>query len=223
MIKNFSFAIILLIAMFAVTGCGGGAEKPTGAADKTIAVWAEMQGIGKSDQDIAKVTGVPQAEIDKLYDTTKATLSQAFQTTYALNEENAAELADYWLDTLVANKIITTKLKEANDTNPVVELTFTPIDVAGVQEIIRSDNDLLQFMQMLEQIKADPATLNNALNDADFQNTTLQVIKTKIVDELPYEDAKTIDVKCQIVQGADGKTYWEPENPNAVADFLKQQ
>lgn len=119
--------------------------------------------------------------------------------------------------------MITAKLKEASDTNPVVELTINPIDTAGVQEIVRSNNDLLQFMQMLEQIKADPATLNNALNDAEFQNTTLQVIKTKIVDELPYEDAKTMDVKCQIVKGADGKNYWGPENPNAVADFLKQQ
>lgn len=92
MFKNLSFVMLFVLAMFTITGCGG-EEKPTGAADNTIKVWAQMQGIGKSDQDIAKVTGVPQTEIDKLYDTTKATLSQAFQTTYALTEENADELA----------------------------------------------------------------------------------------------------------------------------------
>ncbi|MBQ7630461.1 MAG: hypothetical protein IJS81_09660 [Selenomonadaceae bacterium] len=223
MVKNLSFAVALVFAVCTLlTGCGG-LEKPQGAADNTIKVWAEMQGIGKSSQDIAAVTGVPKADIDKIYNTTKETLKDAFKTSYALNDENADVLVDYWLDTLVADEMITTKLKQASDTNPVVELTLTPIDAAGIQEIIRSDADLLNFMQTLEQLKADPAELQKALANDELQNIILQVVETKIVDQLTFKDPVTMDVKCQIVQGEDGKTHWGPADPNAVANFLKQQ
>ena len=222
MIKNLSFALIFVLALFTITGCGG-PEKPTGAADNTIKVWAQMQGIGKSDQDIAAVTGVPKAEIDKLYNTTKETLKNAFKTSYALTDENADVLVDYWLDTLVADEMITAKLKQASDTEPVVELTLTPIDTAGIQEIITSDSELMQFMQMLGQINADPAELQKALANDELQNIILQVVETKIVDQLPFKDPVTMDVKCQIVQGEDGKTHWGPADPIAVANFLKQQ
>ncbi|MBQ7629350.1 MAG: hypothetical protein IJS81_03910 [Selenomonadaceae bacterium] len=222
MIKNLSFALIFVLALFTITGCGG-PEKPTGAADNTIKVWAQMQGIGKSDQDIAAVTGVPKAEIDKLYNTTKETLKNAFKTSYALTDENADVLVDYWLDTLVADEMITAKLKQASDTEPVVELTLTPIDTAGIQEIITSDSELMQFMQMLGQINADPAELQKALANDELQNIILHVVETKIVDQLPFKDPVTMDVKCQIVQGEDGKTHWGPADPIAVANFLKQQ
>lgn len=222
MFKNLSFALILVFALLTVTGCGG-PEKPTGAADNTIKVWAEMQGIGKSDQDIAAVTGVPKADIEKIYNTTKDVLKNAFKTSYALTDENADVLVDYWLDTLVADEMITAKLKQASDTEPVVELTITPIDTAGIQEIITSDSELMQFMQMLGQISADPAELQKALANDELQNIILQVVETKIVDQLPFKDPVTMDVKCQIVQGEDGKTHWGPADPTAVANFLKQQ
>ena len=222
MVKNLSFAVALVFAVCTLlTGCGG-LEKPQGAADNTIKVWAEMQGIGKSSQDIAAVTGVPKAEIDKIYNNSKATLAQAFKSGYALNDENAEELADYWMDTLIADEMMSTKLKEASDTNPVVELTFTAVDPEGIQEIVRSDSDLLQFMQTLEQLKADPAELQKALNNDELQDIIKNVIKQKIIDQLIYKDPVTMDVKCQIVQGEDGKTHWGPADPNAVANFFKQ-
>ena len=222
MVKNLSFAVALVFAVCTLlTGCGG-LEKPQGAADNTIKVWAQMQGIGKSDQDIAAVTGVPKAEIDKLYNTTKETLKNAFKTSYALTDENADVLVDYWLDTLVADEMITAKLKQASDTEPVVELTLTPIDTASIQEIITSDSELMQFMQMLGQMSADPAELQKALANDELQNIILQVVETKIVDQLPFKDPVTMDVKCQIVQGEDGKTHWGPADPNAVANFFKQ-
>ena len=222
MVKNLSFAVSLVFAVCTLlTGCGG-LEKPQGAADNTIKVWAEMQGIGKSSQDIAAVTGVPKAEIDKIYNNSKATLAQAFKSGYALNDENAEELADYWMDTLIADEMMSTKLKEASDTNPVVELTFTAVDPEGIQEIVRSDSDLLQFMQTLEQLKADPAELQKALNNDELQDIIKNVIKQKIIDQLIYKDPVTMDVKCQIVQGEDGKTHWGPADPNAVANFFKQ-
>ena len=222
MVKNLSFAVALVFAVCTLlTGCGG-LEKPQGAADNTIKVWAEMQGIGKSSQDIAAVTGVPKAEIDKIYNNSKATLAQAFKSGYALNDENAEELADYWMDTLIADEMMSTKLKEASDTNPVVELTFTAVDPEGIQEIVRSDSDLLQFMQTLEQLKADPAELQKALNNDELQDIIKNVIKQKIIDQLIYKEPVTMDVKCQIVQGEDGKTHWGPADPNAVANFFKQ-
>ena len=222
MVKNLSFAVALVFAVCTLlTGCGG-LEKPQGAADNTIKVWAEMQGIGKSSQDIAAVTGVPKADIDKIYNNSKATLAQAFKSGYALNDENAEELADYWMDTLVADEMMSTKLKEASDTEPVVELTFTAVDPEGIQEIVRSDSDLLQFMQTLEQLKADPAELQKALNNDELQDIIKNVIKQKIIDQLIYKEPVTMDVKCQIVQGEDGKTHWGPADPNAVANFFKQ-
>lgn len=210
-----------MIAVFTFTGCGG-PEKPQGAPEAEIKVWAEMQGIGKSDQDISAVTGVPKAEVDKLYKTTKDTMIETLKMAYLLNDKNAAELADYWMETLLDDEVITTKLKEANDTNPVVELTFKAMDPLAVKDMIEADNDLLQFMQLLEQAKADPAEKEKALNDDEFQDIVLNVIKTKIVDEMPYKAPVTMDVKCQIVTGEDGKTHWGPADPNAVANFLKK-
>ena len=43
----------------------------------------------------------------------------------------------------------------------------------------------------------------------------------KFIDEIPYDDEKTLDVPCDMVKSDDGKTlHWAPKDPKAIQKFL---
>ena len=42
-----------------------------------------------------------------------------------------------------------------------------------------------------------------------------------VIDEMPYDDEKTLDVTCELVKSDDGKTlHWAPKDPQAIKKFL---
>ena len=63
-----------------------------------------------------------------------------------------------------------------------------------------------------EQLKESP----------EFQQFALDSIN-KFIDEFPLNPESSIEVTCKAVQGSDGKMYWAPEDPAAVAKFVTGQ
>ena len=56
--------------------------------------------------------------------------------------------------------------------------------------------------------------------DPSYQQGAMDVLR-KFIDEIPYDDEKTLDVPCDMVKSDDGKTlHWAPKDPKAIQKFL---
>lgn len=51
----------------------------------------------------------------------------------------------------------------------------------------------------------------------------LELCLVEYVDNFPVDNKATMDVTCKKIKGVDGKTYWAPEDPTAIAKFVTGQ
>ena len=224
MLKDFFIAIFLVISLMASFGCGkSSTEKPTENAAKTIETWAKIENLGKAGEDGVEITGMSQSDINDRFDETMKVMVKSFKEEYLLNDETATDLAKYLIDTLAASDMITASIKEKNDKIPVVELIYTPIDKEGIQKMIQDDPELFEWMKNLEMAKVDPIQSKVMLSDPETQKMISSVIKTKIIDRMPFKAPLKMDVKCRVGIGVDYKSHWTPENAIAVSQFLQQK
>ena len=109
------------------------------------------------------------------------------------------------------------KVKKDDSENPVVELTATPVDKAELDKLLQTNEDLLALGVVLGMAQQQGVDVRN---DASYQQGAMDVLR-KFIDEIPYDEEKTLDVPCQLVKSDDGKTlHWAPKDPKAIQKFL---
>ena len=136
---------------------------------------------------------------------------------FMLSQDNAMEITDYYIADRKANMTLKAKVKKDDDKNPVVELTATPIDTRGAKQQMDKNEDLVAmgvYIGLAQQQGVDVRT------DATYQQGAVEILKA-VIDEMPYDSEKTLDVTCELVKSDDGKAlYWAPKDPQVIRKFL---
>lgn len=223
--KSFAALMALVLAIF-VTGCGGGEEpkkpevqKPAYSADKAVLGYAEMYAFGVSNHlNEAGLTEQDTKEVsDKIVGELVNSLAQ-----FPLSDNNVAEMAGVYAGKLEKAMEIKTTLKKDDPEEPVVTLTVQTINAKGAEEVASSNPDLLALGMALGELQGEGLTLEDLKNNEAFQKSAMEAID-KFINELPLNPETSMDVVCKKVQGSDGKIYWAPSDPAAVAAFVQPQ
>ncbi len=202
---------VAILAMFLVAGCG---DKPKDTADKAVLAYAELYAYG--DTDKTEATGMTKEQKEKISEALLTEVDQMFQS-MMLSENNAVAVTNYYVADRKANMNLKAKVKKDDSENPVVELTATPVDKAELDKLLQTNEDLLALGVVLGMAQQQGVDVRN---DASYQQGAMDVLR-KFIDEIPYDEEKTLDVPCQLVKSDDGKTlHWAPKDPKAIQKFL---
>ncbi len=202
---------VAILAMFLVAGCG---DKPKDTADKAVLAYAELYTYG--DTDKTEATGMTKEQKEKISEALLTEVDQMFQS-MMLSENNAVAVTNYYVADRKANMNLKAKVKKDDSENPVVELTATPVDKAELDKLLQTNEDLLALGVVLGMAQQQGIDVRN---DASYQQGAMDVLR-KFIDEIPYDEEKTLDVPCQLVKSDDGKTlHWAPKDPKAIQKFL---
>ena len=202
---------VAILAMFLVAGCG---DKPKDTADKAVLAYAELYAYG--DTDKTEATGMTKEQKEKISEALLTEVDQMFQS-MMLSENNAVAVTNYYVADRKANMNLKAKVKKDDSENPVVELTATPVDKAELDKLLQTNEDLLALGVVLGMEQQQGVDVRN---DASYQQGAMDVLR-KFIDEIPYDEEKTLDVPCQLVKSDDGKTlHWAPKDPKAIQKFL---
>ena len=202
---------VAILAMFLVAGCG---DKPRDTADKAVLAYAELYAYG--DTDKTEATGMTKEQKEKISEALLTEVDQMFQS-MMLSENNAVAVTNYYVADRKANMNLKAKVKKDDSENPVVELTATPVDKAELDKLLQTNEDLLALGVVLGMAQQQGVDVRN---DASYQQGAMDVLR-KFIDEIPYDEEKTLDVPCQLVKSDDGKTlHWAPKDPKAIQKFL---
>ena len=198
-------------------------DMPKIAADKAIEDFAMVQFYGTTgdDNEAAASTGMKPDEIDKYFKKIVKDVADDFKQEYFLNDETATELAIYYLAKCAESSNLTVKLKKDDDVNPVVTVTFAPVDNDAIVKKMRSNREFVDFMGTVEGSRNDPKAIKDLENNAEYQATILQGLEEQIFDEIPVKAAKSVDMECEISQGYDGKNYWMPVDPDELSKIAR--
>ena len=209
--KKIVVALTALLMLVFVAGCG--TEKPKDKADEAVLAFAELYTYNGT-VDAAK-TGMKKADIDKVGKQVDDQLLKSFAA-YHLPDADQRDLTEYYLDRMQEKMDIQAKIKTASDTAPVVELSWNSIDGNKFAKMMQTDQRIVQLGQAVQEFRDAGGDINTS---QDYRDAVVNVLKS-MADDMPVvQQRKTIDVKCKIAKGEDGKTYWNPEN---VDDFVKQ-
>ena len=113
-------------------------------------------------------------------------------------------------------------VKKEDKEHPVVELTATTINQAGAAEVASNNEDLLALGAAYSELLEQGLTAEDLNASPDFQQFALESIDN-FINEFPLNEEATLEVTCKAVEGSDGKMYWAPEDPEAVAKFVNGQ
>ena len=209
--KRLLLPFIAVLAMFLVAGCG---EKPKDKADKAVLAYAELYAYGDTDKTEAAVFTTEQKE--KISEALLTEVDQQFQS-MMLSKDNAVAVTNYYIADRKANITLKAKVKKDDSEHPVVELTATPVDKAEFDKIMQTNEDLVALGVVLGLAQQQGVDVRN---DPSYQQGAMDVLR-KFIDEIPYDDEKTLDVPCDMVKSDDGKTlHWAPKDPKAIQKFL---
>ena len=204
--------LIAALTLMVAAGCGD--DKPKESADKAVLAYAELYAY--ADTDKLSATGMTEAQKKQITDALMAESDQMFQS-FMLSESNAMEITDYYLADRKANMELKAKVKKDDAKNPVVELTATPIDAKGASAQMEQNSDVVAmgvYIGLAQQQGVDVRT------DPVYQQGAMDTLRA-VIDAMPYEGEKTLDVTCELVKSDDGKTlHWAPKDPQAIKKFL---
>ena len=238
MFKKFLAAMMLAVTTFTFTACSDddsdsstteksaklsgskiSADKPKIAADKAIEdfVMVQFYGTTGDDNEAAVSTGMKPDEIDKFFKQKVKECADDFKEEYLLNDETATEMAIYYLAKCADSSNLTVKLKKDDDVNPIVTVSFAPVDNDAIVKKMRNNKEFVDFMSTTEEGKNDPKLRKELENNAEYQATILQGLQEQIFDEIPVKAAKSVDMECEVAQGYDGKNYWTPVDPEVLS------
>ncbi len=212
--KSFAAIMTLMLAIF-VTGCGNDAPKIS--ADKSILAWTELYATGTSSH--LADAGIPASSEQDIKDTLNKNITGEMKD-FPLNDKNIEEVTKYFLNHLKDITKVTTTLKSNDAKNPVVEVKAVTIDTNADQETLMKNDGIQTLMETVQASAAQGKSIDDMKKDAAFQNIAIESVKL-FIDNLPTVE-RTLDVKCTVGKGEDGKTlYWMPENPEALAVFAQ--
>ncbi len=239
MFKKILVVMMLAVTTFTFTACDDDSEstksapteksagsklstnKPNVAPDKAIEDWAMIQVYGTTgdDNEAAASTGMAPADIDKTFKDRVMSIAKDFQEEYVLNEEKATELAIHYLAKCADSSNLTVKIKKDDDINPVVTVTFSPVDDDAIVKKMRGNKEFVDFMRTIDP--SDQKARKELEKNEEYQSLISQGLQEEIFDEIPVKAAKSIDMECKIFKGYDGKNYWTPEDPESLYDVIK--
>ena len=209
--KRLLLPFIAVLAMFLVAGCG---DKPKDTADKAVLAYAELYAYG--DTDKTEATGLTKEQKEKISEALLTEVDQQFQS-MMLSEDNAVAVTNYYIADRKANITLKAKVKKDDSEHPVVELTATPVDKAEFDKIMQTNEDLVALgvvLGLAQQQGVDVRT------DPVYQQGAVESLKG-VIDDMPYDSEKTLDVTCELVKSDDGKAlYWAPKDPQVIRKFL---
>ncbi len=216
--KKFMFAkklllpLVAILATFLIAGCGD--DKPKDSADKAVLAYAELYAYG--DTDKVEATGMTKAQKEQISEALHSETDEMFKS-MMLSHDNAVAITDYYIADRKANMELKAKVKKDDAKNPVVELTATPIDAKGASAQMEQNSDVVAmgvYIGLAQQQGVDVRT------DPVYQQGAMDTLRA-VIDAMPYEGEKTLDVTCELVKSDDGKTlHWAPKDPQAIKKFL---
>ena len=213
--KSFAVFMAAFLIIFAA-GCGN--DSPKISADKSILAWTELYATGTSSH--LADAGIPSSSEQDVKDTLNKTIIGEMQG-FPLSDANMKEATNYFLNHLKEITKVTTTLKGNDAKNPVVEVKAVTIDNnATDQELLMNNAGIKTLMETVQTSAALGKTIDDMKTDAAFQTIAIESVKL-FIDDLPTAE-RTLDVKCVVGKGEDGKTlYWMPEDPEALAVFAQ--
>ncbi len=214
MLKKLLLSVVALIAVIAIAGCG--ADKPKDSADKAILGYSEIMAYGVSDNMAA--TGMTKKQEEEIQEAVIGDLLKAFAQ-FPLNDANVQTITTSYITKMKDAMQIKTKIKKDDAEHPVVEVTANVLDQAGADKLANTSEDIQALGIVLGALQAQGYTVEQFKQDPDFQKATLECINSYI-NELPLVMEKTYEVKCEIVKGDDGKTYWAPVDVEGLKKFV---
>ncbi|MBR5912913.1 MAG: hypothetical protein IKZ58_00900 [Selenomonadaceae bacterium] len=189
---------------------------PSYSADQSILAYAEMYAFN-SDKHL-KEAGLTvkdlsgnQIILDEVKDFSKMPFSDASLSKVKASLENKFEQ--------LMNIKVT--LKKDDPEHPVVTLTANVMDKKSVDEQLEKQDGLEAIILMTVGAElGEEKTPEQVKADSEIQQAFLEASNSAI-NALTAGSSKSIDITCKKVTGADGKTYWAPEDPAAVMNFLQ--
>ncbi len=95
--------------------------------------------------------------------------------------------------------------------------TAIAIDAKGASAQMEQNSDVVAmgvYIGLAQQQGVDVRT------DPVYQQGAMDTLRA-VIDAMPYEGEKTLDVTCELVKSDDGKTlHWAPKDPQAIKKFL---
>ena len=219
MLRKIFLTALLATAIF-LTACGN--KLPEFGADKSVAAYAQLYSCGEIDDELRPAISLTDAEIAEARGKVIAPLLRALEQ-YPLSEETLRGITKKFLDRMKNIMDITATLEKGGDKNhPVVELVTTNINPDTVELFVDEDDGLNAFKAKIAEFKAQGITDDELKRNPEIQKLALETIGN-FVGEFVLNAEATILVPCVVVTGADGKLYWQPENVDAIAEYISGQ
>ncbi len=235
MLKKILFGALTVLLALSLVGCGGNKggdagkkedEKKTevtveGTPDKAVLAYAQLYAYGMVADENKMAAGMTDADIEKVQEQVITPLIEAFKM-YPLSEESVATMTAQYIEKLHAAMDMKATVKKDDKEHPVVELTATTINQEGAAKVAEENTDLVALGTAYGELQAQGLTEEQLKASEEFQQFALESIDNYI-NEFPLNEAATMEFTCKAVEGSDGKMYWAPENPEAVAKFVTGQ
>ena len=240
MLRKILFGALTLLLTFCLTGCGDEkkddaakkdeaaapkaeekVETSKGSPDKAVLAYAQLYSYGVIEDENMAAAGMTDKDVETVQNQIFTSLVDSFKE-YPLNDESIAKMTEQYVAKLHRDMNIKATVKKEDANNPVVELTVRTIDQASAKKIAENNADLAALNTAYDELKAQGLTDAELKENAEFQEFALKSIN-KYINEFPLDPETSMDVTCQMVQGSDGKVYWAPEDPTAVAKFVTAQ
>ena len=236
MVRKVLFGALTLLLALWMVGCGGKKDEggdakkddakvevaaPEFGADKAVLAYAQLYAYGVIEDENQKAAGMTEADIEKVQEQVIAPLVEAFKQ-YPLSEESVAEMTGQYIAKLHAGMDMKTTIKKDDKEHPVVELTATTLNQEGANKVAENNADLVALGTAYGELQAQGLTEEQLKASPEFQQFALESID-KFINEFPLNPESSIEVTCEVVEGSDGKTYWAPQDPEAIAKFVTGQ
>lgn len=193
-------------------------NEPLPNAEKAVLAYAQVYGYGSTDY--AKEAGILQSDITEVRQIISNKFRDSFKE-FCLSDESLKKLTDVYCKRLETSMEISTKLKVADSKHPVVTVTAKVLDEASFENQATNDANIQALAFAIMGLKNEGKTEADLRTDATVQ-TTAQDCISKFIAGLKFGEAKSMDFTCTKIKGADGKTYWAPQDTAALYRFIRK-
>ncbi|MBR5912914.1 MAG: hypothetical protein IKZ58_00905 [Selenomonadaceae bacterium] len=224
MLKRYFVAIVAVFLVLFATGCGGGGQKadadnPQASADKAVLAYAELYGFDKSTH--LQDAGLTQKDADSFNNQIILDEVNDYFAKLPFSDDSLAKLKVSFENKFEQLLDIKATLKKDDPEHPVVTLTANVMDEKSVDEQLEKQDGLKAIILIVagEEL-GEEKTPEQLKADSEIQQAFLET-SNNVINALTAGTPKSIDITCKKVKGADGKTYWAPEDPAAVMNFIQ--
>ena len=241
MFKKIVFGLLTCLLALTLVGCGAKKDeakpadakpeakqetkaevaKPEAAADKAVLAYAQLYAYGVVEDENEKAAGMTEKDTKPIEEKVIGDLLKAFSQ-FPLSDENVQTATAGYIQKLHDGMEIKATLKKDDAEHPVVELSAETLDLAGAMKVSQTNEDIQALAAALKELHEQGITDEQLKENTEFQQAVLEVIDS-FTNEYPLNPRASMDVTCKVVQGSDGKSYWAPADPTAVAKFVTGQ